>query len=216
MRTRRMFVAPMTILCGVLLLAACGAGTPTSGTSGNTNTTKVATATTAPTATPKPKPTSLPQITQALCQSILTVDQANQIIHPPSPATTIVVLTDTNVGTCNYETGSQTPILTIHLQGWTGPNPIPQSDITAEVNQLASQAGASGVTITTLTAVSGLGDQAEYLAVTASGTIHIYVFYVLYGSVLSDCWLYTLGSPLSDATEQSALQQCAQHVISAL
>lgn len=213
MITRRRFFPCAAMLCAMLTLAACGSGATTTSTTGNTPTTA------APTATPKPKPTSLPQITQAFCQSALTVDQANQIINPSTPATMITVSTDTNLGICNYESQNPIPVLIIDFEGWNGPVPISQSDITAAANELVSKLGASGGTLNTFTTVSGVGDQAAFLALTvptSQFTIHTDVFYVLYGKVLFDCAVYNLGSLPPDATEQSALQQCAQHVVSVL
>lgn len=214
MKTKRMFCAQVAILCAALIVAACGAG----GASGNAPATK-ATATTAPTATPKPKPSSLPQITLAFCQSVLTVDQANQIMNPSTPATMITVNADTNLGVCNYQSQNPIPVLIIDFEGWNGPIPISQADITAAANELVSKLGASGGTLNTFAAVSGVGDQAAFLAMTiptAQFTIHTDVFYVLYGKVLFDCAVYNFGSLPPDATEQSALQQCAQHVVGAL
>lgn len=199
------------LLVGLLVLAACS-GASTGGTGNGTPTTTAPTAT----ATPKPKPAAVPPITEAYCQQLMTVAEANQIMEPTTPATQIVA--DNNApegGSCNYEASKANFPLIIYFLEWKGPVPIPESDIAAA---LAQATGASGVTVNTFTTVSGIGAQAAYLDATAtqdgvSFTIHI--FYVLEGPFFFDCFAY---SPLSTSPlgTQAQLQQCATQVDSRL
>lgn len=70
-----------------------------------------------------------------------------------------------------------------------------------------------GVKVTTAILVSGVGDQAAFLAGNGGD-----IFYVLYGHILFDCFDYPTisGVSSSDAFQESALQQCAQLVVSRL
>ena len=100
-------------------------------------------------------------------------------------------------------------LLVIFFIPYHGPDPIP----TSAIQSLLSQAAGTNLTITTLNAVSGIGDQAAYVEVTGSenglsGTIHI--FYVLEGSFIFDCFTESYLSPVM--ANQSQLQQCATTV----
>ena len=73
------------------------------------------------------------------------------------------------------------------------------------------------MTVLTATPVSGVGDQAGILVGSYSfngTTIYGAAFYVLYGNVVFDCGNIYLSSPT--ATQQAALQQCAQLVVGRL
>ena len=217
MKRMRVTMPLVAVLCGSLIMTACGAGGTTTGTSGNTS--KVTT-TTASTATPKPKPSTVPQITLPFCQSVLTVAEANQIMQPATPATRIAVSTQTDQGACHYlpAQGSYS-VVSIFFSAYSGPNPIPMSVLTENATEAAANLGADGGSITTATTVSGVGDQAAFVAMNAKAngvTVKADVFFVLYGTVLSNCYVISLGSLPPDATEQARLQQCAQHVVSAL
>lgn len=221
MRTRRSMTILALMLCGCLALAACTAGgSSTTGTTSTNNQTHAASPTTAPTAVPTVvKPNSVPLTDMAFCQHILSVAEANQFMNPPIPATTIVPNNTSGGGSCNYEYAPLKITLAVILLPWNGPVPIPQADIQAFVTQELAKAGANGVTVSTFTLVSGVGDQAAFLSLVAppNGFIHkVTVFYVLYGHIFFDCVNYFNVGNSSDATQQSALQQCAQTVVSRL
>lgn len=206
-------VALAMIAMSLLLLAACGGSAKGAG-----NGTPAASATTAATATatPKPKPSGAPAITTATCQTIMTLDEANKIMSPSSPATTLQASSSGDYGVCNYLTGSNTLVLKIFLETYAGPVPVPQSTLEGLLAQLAQ---GNGVTINTATNVSGVGDQAAYLEVTASPgggyTLLAHVFYTIYGKVIFGCLTYTLNGVGQSGT-QSQLQQCAEQVVSRL
>jgi hypothetical protein len=177
---------------------------------------------TATTATPKPEPSVVPLTDMAFCQHIMSLAEANQIMSPPAPATTIIPNNTSNGGSCNYTRSSQPPpadfVVAISLLPWTWPTPISQQDIETALEQDESKAGASGITITTFAMVSGVGDQAAFLAASGSYkglTFKSAAFYVLYGKIFFDCFNPIVGSS-PDATQQSDLQQCAQQVVSRL
>lgn len=209
-----MIIPVALILCGALLLAACGAGGATQG-----NSTKPTATAAPPTATPKPKPATVPPITQAFCQSALSLDQANQIMSPPTPATSIDFTSFDNWGICNYiYSQAQLPVLSIAVdeQSYTGPKPVPQSTIEQLVSQLANE---NTQAVTTTTPESGVGDQAELIGATVSGdggSGHVDILYVLYGPVLFLCEDAVVNTNVNDSAEGSKLTQCAQHVVGAL
>ncbi|HEY7974176.1 MAG TPA: hypothetical protein VID72_02440, partial [Ktedonobacterales bacterium] len=131
MKRYRISAILLTGLCLSLLISACSpggastGGTPTAGTPAATS----AVATSQPTA--QPPLAALPTITNALCQQLMTVAEANTIVQPPGPAATIVSYNTDDGGSCNY-VASQTRVpLIIYFLRWTGPVPIPQSDIAA-------------------------------------------------------------------------------------
>jgi hypothetical protein len=201
-------------LLAALSLVACASGSPTGQTSGGAPT---STATAQPTA--KPAPTAPPQVTQLFCQSVMTVAEANQIMNPPTPATTLNAQSDSELGVCSY-TSPQSPFAVVKVlieeKPYTGPKPVPQATITQLATQLANE---PGVTVTTTSAVSGVGDQAEFLAANVSdGNLTLYAdaIYVIYGNVASECVNFHLNTKPNDATQQSALQQCAQRVVAQL
>jgi hypothetical protein len=192
----------------LLVLAACSTG----GASGGSGNSPTATAP-GPTATaPGPTATiSLPQITVAFCSKILPLATANQIIPSSTPATSITQgnPNDALSGACNYNVSSSQFLLIIYFIPYHGPDPIPQSDI----DSVLSQAAGTKLTVTTLTMVSGIGDQAAYVEVTGgdSGfTATVHIFYVLEGSFIFDCFTESVLSPVM--ATQSQLQQCATTV----
>ncbi len=208
----------IALLVGALSLAACGSGTGGTSTGGSSN---GATSSAAPTVTPKPKPkpTSPPTITQQYCQSIMTVAEANQIMHPPTPATTILVQSSAELGVCSYiYSQSQLAVVKILVDGkpYTGPRPVPESTIIQLVTELANE---PGVTVTTTKPVSGVGDQAEFLAayVTDNGiTFYADAFYVIDGNVAFMCDDFHMNAKPDDVAQLNALQQCAERVVSRL
>ena len=209
--------AAFVMVVVLLLLSACTAGGgPSTNTGGNGS--PSATAATAPTATAKPKPSSLPPVTLAFCQHLLTLAEANQTINPPSPATTIDVQGLPSGGLCDYlNAQGLTPaglVVQIRLSSYTGATPIPQQQIEDYFMQGLNQ---PGVTVLSVTPVGGVGDQAGTVVGSYAyqgTTIYGAAFYVLYGNVVFFCGNLALSSP--SATQQDALKQCAQLVVSRL
>lgn len=205
MRNLRASWSLVAVLCGALVLAACGAG----GTSSTGS---------APTPKPtvvKAKPTGVPTITVPFCQGILTVAEANQIMQPATPATNIRIDSSPAGGSCNYEYAQFKSVVSILFLPYHGPTPVTAQGFQALVVNLASQGGA---TITTQAIVSGVGDQATFLAVTGhadSLTIKQDTLYVLDGSVLMAFGNFAPGSS-PDATQQGYLTQVGQLVVSRL
>ena len=206
----------IALLVGALSLAACGAGTGGTSTVGPSSS---ATPSAAPTATPRPKPTSPPPVTQQLCESFMTVDEANQIMKPPVPATTLRVQSDAELGVCSYISSSnQFAVVKILIEEkpYTGPKPVPTSTIIQLVTELANEPGA---TISTTKPVTGVGDQAEFLAASVSSgglTFYADAIYVIYGNVAFMCDDFHLNTKPDDAAQLTALQQCAERVVSQL
>jgi hypothetical protein len=215
-----MLVLLAVVVGSTAALAACSvtgsAGDTGGSTGGGTPTAAAATA------TPKPKPSVVPLTDLAFCQRIMSLAEVNQIMSPPTPANTIVPNNTSNGGSCNYTVASRPGlagfVLAIVLYPWTGPTPVSQQDIESAVQQAESKAGANGITISTFTTVSGVGDQAAFLAASGSYqgvTYKVAVFYTLYGKIFFTCTNFNPGSS-PDAAQQSALQQCAQLVVSRL
>jgi hypothetical protein len=149
----------------------------------------------------------------------MTVDQANQIMNPPTLATTINAQSSPEVGVCRYDPPqAQFAVVKILVdeKAYTGPRPVPESTIAQLVGQLESSPGAN---VTTATPVSGVGDQAEFLAasVSESGmTFYVDAFYVIYGNVAFMCDDFHMNSKPDDTAQMNELQQCAQQVVSRL
>lgn len=202
------------ILCATLVLAACGAGTSTGGNTGNTPPAH-ATATTAATATPA-KPTSLPPVTMAFCQQIMSLADANQIMQPAQAATLIEVTPTPSGGVCTYRSSTAITgiVLSIPLATYSGARPIPQQQIE---DYFKAGLNAPGVTVLSVTPVSGVGDQAGIAVGSYSiegTTIYGAAFFELFGNVVFDCGELYQSSPTT--AQQSQLKQCAQHVVGAL
>ena len=195
----------MLALGSMLAVTACGSGTGTTGGSTGNGTPTVAA-----TATAKPKPTAVPHLTVEYCQQLMSLDEMNTLFKPPAPATTIVPTNGDTGGACNYEVAKANIPLVIYFLEWKGPDPIPQSDIDAEL----AQAIGTEITITVATPVTGIGHQAEYVEATgAGGSVH--VFYVLEGPFIFDCVTYGFLAAGFLGT-QDQLQQCATQVDSRL
>lgn len=211
-----------TVLIALALLATLAAcATPSSANGEGSSGSPTATTAPAPTETPKPKPTRIPTITLALCQQLMTVDEANTIMQPSAPATTVELgnpyISNDNGGACNYRASASNFVLVIYFFPWNGPVPIPQSGI----QQALSQAAGNNVNVQAATPVSGIGAQAEYVeaSTTEQGlTAAIHIFYVLVGdssgSYIFDCFTSNLISKTMGTQDQ--LQQCASQVYSRL
>lgn len=211
-RIHRALVSALMI--GLLALAACSQTS-----TGPGNGTPAVAAPTA-TATPKPKPSSVPAVTKEFCTHLMSLDEANQIMKPATPATTITAGTGDGFGTCHYlypPTDVLHQNLLITLETYNGPVPITQKDIS---DFLASTSDSPDATITSFQQVSGVGDQAAFLAITfheQTLTAYADAFVVLDGKVLFDCaTLAVNGSPPSASDLQPKLQQCAEQVLSRL
>jgi hypothetical protein len=214
MRSTCTLILRIVVLLSALSLVACASTSTTGQTSGAAPT---ATATAQPTA--KPGPTAPPQVTQAFCLSIMTVADANQIMNPATPATTLNVQSDPELSVCSW-LSPQSPFAVVKVlidgKPYTGPNPVPQDTIVQLATQLASE---PGVTVTTTAPVTGVGDQAEFLAASASDsgmTVYADALYIIYGNVASECVDFNLNTKPDDATQQAALQQCGQRVVAQL
>ena len=216
MHSLRALIMRTTIILATLSLAACGAGSTGQTTSGTPAATK------APTAQPtvaKTKSSAPPTVTLQWCQSVMTVAQANQIMKPPTPITKITAQSDSELGVCGY-TSPQAPFAVVKIlveeKPYIGPNPVPEATIVQMATQLASE---NGVTVSKTTPVSGVGDQAEFLAASVSQggmTLYVDAIYVIYGHVAFMCDDFHLNAPPDNAAQLTALQQCgglaANHV----
>lgn len=205
------------LLVGLLALAACSSGPSANTTNGNGGNVSGKTPATAPTATSRPKPSSVPTITLAFCQSIMTVAQANQIMNPPSAATQIEVNSDPQgLSLCNWD-NPQAVVLEVGFE----PSPIASgTSLQTAAQQLIANGqarGLSGAKITTAP-VSGVGDQALYVTLndtTPQGiTLSIDELVTAYGSVLIECLpppaigstLPNLQAPLTQVCQKAVAQ----------
>ena len=208
MKHNRTFGTLLIALALLATLAACA--TPSTGNSGTPPAT--AQPKTQPTTQPRPKPTALPQMTMAFCQSILTVDEANQIMKAPHTATAIRIdAPPTGGGSCNYEYAHYKAVVSIVFV-----NVIPDgTTLTADAIAAHIQQGASsveGAKITTQV-VSGVGDAAVFAAGTATLTSQPYKFDALdiaYGRVFFDVNTALLGPDATSASDSALLASFTQ------
>jgi hypothetical protein len=188
------------LLAGTLALAACASGTSTGVGSSS-----------APTAAPKAKPTALPTITMAFCQGILTVAEANQIMQPAQPATTIRIdAPSSGAGSCNYEYAPYKPVVSVVFLA-----AIPASE---QGQPLSAHIPSNTPGMIINTPVSGVGDQAQYVAGSIQGSGQAYnidVLDVMYGAIIFDCNHGYLGTSAAVA-EQATLTKACQLVVSRL
>lgn len=198
------------LLVGLLALTAC------SGTSaGNTNSGTGASSAAAPTATatPKPTPAGVPKITLTYCQGLMTVAEANQFMQPQSPANTIRVDSSTAGGSCNYEYAqfhSVVSVLFLPFHQGASLDAIATQSLAQDQNQPGTQI--------TKVSVSGMGDQALYIAAsiaTGGPTEYFYALDTTVGSLYISCFNSTVGVPPSNNLQPALTQVCRQ-VISRL
>jgi hypothetical protein len=206
-------LTPAVLATALVILSACSGGSTTTNT-GNSSIPST-TSTTAPTATAA-KPSSLPPVTMAFCQQIMSLADANQIMQPGRPATLIKVTPLPGGGLCIYSADVTLAglVVEIPLKNYTGTKPIPEQEIESYFKQGLGQ---PGVTVLTVKPVSGVGDQAGIVvgSYTYQGTtVYGAAFYVLSGNVVFDCSEFYISSPT--AAQQSQLQKCAQHVLGRL
>lgn len=199
--------AVFVLMIGLALaVAACGGGATAGGGSS-------ASVTTAPTATPKPKPTAVPKITVAFCQGIMTVAQANQIMQPPTPATTIRVdAPASGGGSCNYEYKPFHSVVSIVFPETVIDVSNPQAVFAAADKQIPAS---NNVTMTTA-AVSGVGDAAQFVtSVLIQPPLKMATLQVIYGKIFFTCSNFNVQGS-SFATQQASLTKICQQYISQL
>lgn len=213
-RSRRLAPGALALVAALAVLSAC-ATNPT-GPTGQTSGTPPATATTMPTATPtpKPKPTSVPTTSNAFCQGLLSLAEANSVMKPPAPATTILFENDSSnqLNACSWTPGQSIAVLAVYFA------PFPAgTSMTAVAQQLLAKAHAPTGGTPATTPVSGVGDQALYLNTTIptpAGANYIAALYVADGAVLIACTQTGDGSV--PAAAQSELTQACTMVVSRL
>jgi hypothetical protein len=204
-----MFVLPAALICGSLALAACSLTTTNTGGS-----TGGVTPTAAASATAKPKPTVVPTTSVAYCQGLLSLADANSIMNPPAPATSILFENDTanSISACSWVPGQHTAVLAVFFL------PFPQGTSlnAAAQQQLAKAHVPPGDSLTT-TPVSGVGDQALYLSetlATPAGPNYVADLVVADGGILLGCSQTGTGSV--PAAAQPELTQACTVVVSRL
>ncbi len=176
-----------------LFVAACTNTGPTSGSSsGNTSTgnssSNNSTTSNPPTATPaKSKPTSVPVTTVALCTRLVSFAEANQLLSPPNPITSVdpgnspASGNASAISTCQYLDASRKVPLLLTFEAY--PSGVPLSTFVAE----AAAQNFAGATITANQQVSGVGDQAWFFAGSKAGsgiTVAGQVLYIVDGSLI--------------------------------
>jgi len=203
MKSLHSTIIQCALLLGTLSLAACGASTGGTSTGG--------TSTTAPTTPPKSKPTALPTITTAYCQGILTLAEANQIMQPAAPATNIRIdALKAGGGSCNYEYAPYKAVVSVEFLV-----AIPASE---QGQPLSGHIPANMPGIVMNTPVSGVGDQAQYVATSNQingQTVNLNTLDVIYGAILFNCDRPYNG-PSQATAEQAPLTNVCQLVISRL
>lgn len=161
-----------------------------------------------PTATSaaKPKPTVVPAISVAFCQGLMTVAEANAFMKPAAVASTIRIDTSPIGGSCNYEYAQFQSVVTVHFLPYRG------GSLSALAGQIANTPGA---TVTTKP-VSGVGDQALFVAATIT-SVNLRQDYLdtADGAVVLQCFNPNVGAA-SDDSQQAALTQVCQQVIARL
>jgi hypothetical protein len=165
----------------------------------------------------KQKPTSAPTITQAFCQSILSIAEANQFMQPPIPATAIRIDVGPGGGSCHYEYKPYLSVVTITFLTYAG-----ATDSQSEQQALAMAASeittsVPGAAVST-TQVNDIPDVALFIAASATQdniTIHQDALDVIYGRVLISCANFEAGSA-SDASQLSGLHQVCKQVVNVI
>lgn len=209
MKTLRKLVHTNVLLAFVagatLSMSACSLSTGGS-TGGGTSA--------AATATPKPKPTAVPRISAAFCQSFMTVAQANAIMQPPTQATFIRVDNGPAGGSCNYEYAQFKSVVSVLFLPYTGTQ-TPQAEQNGLKAVASNASSVQGAAVTT-TMVSGVGDAALFVtAALDSPPLKQAYLDVIYGAVVLSCFNPNVGSA-SFAAQQAALTQACQRVVNVL
>jgi hypothetical protein len=200
----RRYLAPLAVtLAGLLALVGCAG---TSGGQGGGTT--LATATPAPKATP----TGVPTLSDAYCQGLMSVAEANQIMQPATPATTIRVDKGPKGGSCNYEYALFKPVVSVLFLPFQ-PGASLDAIATQSLAEVQAQPGANF----TKTPVSGVGDQGLYISGTAQIGKGLWedLLDTTDGPVFISCNVIGTGAPPT-ASLQAPLMQVCQQVISRL
>jgi hypothetical protein len=143
---------------------------------------------------------------------MMTVAEANQIMHPPTPATAIRIDSTTKGGSCNYEYAKYRSVVTVTFLPYNGQAGSPQAALAAAATRVTQVQGAQ----VTTAQVTGVGDAALFVTGTiASPPLRLAALDTIYGGIVLSCGNFNVGSA-SFATEQTALTQVCQQVISRL
>jgi hypothetical protein len=143
-----------------LTLGACGT-TSTGGGHSTGGSTSAPTATTAFSGA-----TTVPVASTAECGKLLSLSEANQATNPPSPATFIFGLEVSGAALCYYENAlHQAPNVAMIFKPYKGGNLSQnlQSSLSSSVSQ---------VQLVNSQAVSGVGNQAEYVTITGTSKVN--------------------------------------------
>lgn len=211
---RRLAPAALALTAALLVLSACASGN-TSAKTGNTSGNNTSSTETSAQASPtKTKPSDVPQITLAYCQSLVSLDDVNNVMKPASPATTIVPDNARPGGSCSYTPGSSGLDFTLYFQ------PFPQGTSLSSIaqqglQQLASKNGLPPGLTATVTPLTGIGDQAIYAAFsgTFDGVSGFYdSVYTTLGSVVLSCFNFGIGSSPTTPQQPALTQLCTQAV----
>jgi hypothetical protein len=203
MKALRTVALLAVVVCGVLVTTACGSTGNTGATGG---------ATPSATTAPKAKPTGVPTLTVDYCKGLMTVDEANTVMSPPTPATTIRVDHGPSGGSCNYEYALFKPVVSVLFLPFQ-----PGASLDAIATQsLASVQAQPGANVTK-TSVSGVGDQGLYISATAQIGKGLWedLLDTTYGPVFISCNVIGTGAPPTTSL-QSPLTHVCQQVISRL
>ena len=211
-------ILPALLIATCLVVGACGA-TSTGGSSG-TPSSSAPTATTASSGA-----TTVPVASTAECGKLLSLSEANQATHPVSPATMIFALEVSGSALCYYESAAHqpnlAPVVALIFKPYSGGN-------LSQNIQSALSSSVSQVKLVNSQAVSGVGNQAEYVTITGISTVNGVaipvkenILFVVDGDVSFGIinTIYNNVDPLgsaSAATVLSDFEQIAQTVISRL
>lgn len=212
--TRRYAAAALALTAALFVLSAC-ASSKTSAKTGNTgNNSNSLTATTAQASPTKTKPSEVPQITLAYCQSLVSIADVNNVMKPANPATTIVPDNARPGGSCSYTYGSSGLDFTLFFQPYQTTMSLAQI-AQQGLQQAASKNGLPPGITATITPLSGIGDQAIYASFTGTfdGVSGFYdSVYTTLGSVYLSCFNFGIGSSPSTPQQPALTQLCTQAV----
>jgi hypothetical protein len=193
---------PLTQLSGLLHLALSGGPQGASGTVSGLTLQQFCN---------KQKPTKVPAITLALCQQLLTIPEANQLMQPPVAVTTIRIDTSASGGSCNYEYAPFHSVVSVLVIASAGGGD-PQATLHALADKLTAVKDAQ----VTTTPVAGVGDGALFASATivepTGPLVRLAELIVIDGGIVLECGNYNVGSS-SFAFQQRALTQVCQQVV---
>jgi hypothetical protein len=112
---------------------------------------------------------------------LLSITEANQFVSPPAAISTVMAGNATDISSCQYLSSPSSAPLILGFESF-----IPGTQMSTYAMQLAAKT-LPGATLTVSHAVSGVGDQAWFVAGTFSGhgvSAHADALYVADGSVL--------------------------------